>query len=210
MTFINPSGIPWDEYLAMHARTIAAALVLAVILLCALLFVEFPGGTTLTGTVTSQGKPVVFGTVTVLTADNRTFFVPIRADGTYTLKGLPTGVAKVAVSSPNPRPVTEPQDVAMDAVRSDRQGQPSGSQRSPPRGGQTSGQPATSPRQGEAIEGVSIAATSDRGPAVPRQTRLHPQKEGWFRIPGRYASPATSGLGTEVVRGRTTLNLSLD
>jgi hypothetical protein len=205
MKFINPSGIPWDEYLGMHVRTIAAALVLAVLLLCALPFVEFPGGTTLTGTVTSRGKPVVFGTVTVLTADNRTFFVPIRADGTYTLKGLPTGVAKVAVSSPNPRPVTEPQAVAKDASRS-----ASGPQRTPPRGGATSGRPATSPGQGEAIQGVSIAATSDRGPAVPGQERLHPQKEGWFRIPGRYASPATSGLGTEVVRGRTTLNLSLD
>jgi hypothetical protein len=205
MTFINPSGIPWDEYLVIHVRAITAALVLAVMLLCALPFVEFPGGTTLTGTVTSQGKPVVFGTVTVLTADNRTFFVPIRADGTYTLKGLPTGVAKVAVSSPNPRPVTEPQAVAMNASRN-----PSGPHRTPPRGGHTSGRPATSPGQGEAIEGVSIAATSDRGPAVLGQERLHPQKEGWFRIPGRYASPATSGLGTEVVRGRTTLNLSLD
>jgi hypothetical protein len=210
MTFINPSGIPWDEYLVMHARTITVTLVLVVILLCSLLFVEFPGGTTLTGTVTSKGKPVVFGTVTVLTADNRTFFVPIRADGTYTLKGLPTGVAKVAVSSPNPRPITQPQDVAMDAVRSGSHGQPSGSHRTPSGGGRTPGRPATSPGQREAIGGVSIAATSDRGPAVPGQERLDPQKEGWFRIPGRYASPATSGLGTEVVRGRTTLNLSLD
>ena len=93
----------------------------------------------------------------------------------------------------------------MDASRN-----PSGPQRTPPRGGHTSGRPATSPRRGEAIAGVSIAATSDRGPAAPGQERLQPQKEGWFRIPGRYANPATSGLGTEIVRGRTTLNLSLD
>ena len=102
MKNIDPLGMPWDEYVVMHFREIAAALLLVVILLCALPFVELPGATTLTGRVTSQGKPVVFGTVTVITSDQRAHSVPIQPDGTYALKGVPRGPVKVAVSSPNP------------------------------------------------------------------------------------------------------------
>lgn len=205
---INPHGIPWDEYLAMHLREIVAGLLVLMLLLVVLAFVDFPGGTALSGTVTAQGKPVVFGTVTAITADQRTFTVPINADGTYVLKDLPPGPVRLAVSSPNPRPVTEQHGVEPPAATSggpaaDRQSRSPGI--TPAAGATRGGAGAAAPP-----EGVSIAAPNANLPAPPLPTAARAAQAGWFRIPGRYASPTTSGLGTEVRRGRTTVNLRLD
>jgi len=208
MKLINPLGIPWDEYAAMHLREIAVVLVLVVILLCALPFVELPGSTSLAGRVTSQGKPVVFGTVTVLASDHRVYSAPIRSDGTYALKGVPPGAVQVAVTSPNPWPIVPGQPVETEAPAGRGEKQSPGPQ--PAGGGRLPGRPTSGTGQGKRNEGVSIAATNDRGPADPAPSRSHASHEGWFRIPGRYASPTTSGIGTEVRRGRTTLDLSLD
>jgi hypothetical protein len=61
------------------------------------------GGTgTLTGTVTYQGKPVVFGAVTVQAADGSRRMGNIEPDGTYTVTNVPTGRVTIAVSSPEP------------------------------------------------------------------------------------------------------------
>lgn len=210
MKLINPLGIPWNEYLAMHVREIAVAIVLATALLIASAFLDLPGGTTLTGRVTSQGKPVVFGTVTLLTSDHRTVFVPIRPDGTFLVKGVPRGPVRIAVSSPDPRPITERQAVEPESPGSGSRGRPSGPTTKPPLGKQVSGRHASTPGQDVAVEGISIAATNEQGPTPAGSGQTHPRHEGWFRIPGRYANPATSGIGTEVRRGRTTLDLSLD
>ena len=208
MKSIDLLGMPLDEYVAMHLREIAAALLLVVVVLCVLPFVEFPGATTLTGRVTSQGKPVVFGTVTVITSDHRAHSVPIRPDGTYVLKRVPRGPVKVAVSSPNPQPVVERQAAETGAAGSGAQSQSARPKSAS--GGPMPGQPAAASGQDKAVEGVSIAATNERGPASPDPGRSHAAHRDWFRIPGRYANPATSGIGTDVGRGRTTLNLSLD
>ncbi len=208
MKSINPLGMPLDEYVATHLREIAVALLLVMVVLCALPFVEPPGATTLTGRVTSQGKPVVFGTVTVITSDHRTHSVPIRPDGTYVLKGVPHGPVKVAVSSPNPQPVVERQALETEVVGSGTQSQPARPKSAS--GGPMPGQPAAASGQAKAVEGVSIAASNERGPVSPDPGRSHAAHRGWFRIPGRYANPATSGIGTDVGRGRTTLDLSLD
>jgi len=209
MKILNPQGIPWDEYLVTHLREILSLLVVVILLLSALSFVERPGAAVVSGRVSSQGKPVVFGTVTVLASDNRIYSVPIRADGTYLLRHVPPGAVRVAVSSPQPQSVEQQGDGA--AVNVSRSGRPS---RDPPsnpgRGSRMSGRSAGKAAEVEVMEGVSIAAPSPR-PQPPRSPgRPDPQQSGWFRIPGRYANPATSGIVKEIQMGRTTLDLSLD
>jgi hypothetical protein len=55
------------------------------------------------GKVTYKGKPLVWGTV-LFEGSDRTFKQGnIGSDGTYTIRGLATGEAKVAVSSINPK-----------------------------------------------------------------------------------------------------------
>jgi hypothetical protein len=56
------------------------------------------------GKVTYQGKPVAWGSVTVLAADGSTHQAGINPDGTYRLEKVPTGPARVGVSSPDPKP----------------------------------------------------------------------------------------------------------
>jgi hypothetical protein len=55
-----------------------------------------------TGTVSCRGRPVVYGTVSVIGQDQMTYYGTIRLDGTFTVPGVPTGVAKVGVYSPDP------------------------------------------------------------------------------------------------------------
>jgi hypothetical protein len=60
------------------------------------------GATDVTGTVTYQGKPVVFGTVQVIGSDGLPKSGPIQPDGTFKVSGVKLGPAKVTVSSPKP------------------------------------------------------------------------------------------------------------
>ena len=59
---------------------------------------------TAAGKVTYQGKPVVWGSVTLTAADGSMHQVGINTDGTYRLEKVPVGVAKVGVVSPDPTP----------------------------------------------------------------------------------------------------------
>ncbi|MGL4550707.1 MAG: hypothetical protein ACRC33_05930 [Gemmataceae bacterium] len=63
-----------------------------------------PGTGTAAGKVTYQGKPVVYGSVTLHAADGSMHQIGLNTDGTYRLDRVPVGVAKVGVSSPNPAP----------------------------------------------------------------------------------------------------------
>jgi hypothetical protein len=77
---------------------------LAVIVICAILggMTGCGGGKgTLKGKVTFQGKPVVVGTVTVFASDGSVCLGPIQSDGSYEVKNVAQGTAKVAVSSPD-------------------------------------------------------------------------------------------------------------
>ncbi len=56
----------------------------------------------ITGRVTYKGKPLVWGTVQVEGSDHIVRYGNIGGDGTYTVRDLPTGEARVAVSSINP------------------------------------------------------------------------------------------------------------
>lgn len=80
-----------------------------VILLTGLLLaVGCGGGTDVTGKVTYQGKPVVYGSVVMIGPDRLPKSGTIQPDGTFTVKGAKLGSAKVAVTSPPPPGVTVP------------------------------------------------------------------------------------------------------
>jgi hypothetical protein len=55
-----------------------------------------------TGKVTYQNKPLTFGTVTIQASDGAMFQGNIESDGTYTVRDVPVGEAKVAVSCVDP------------------------------------------------------------------------------------------------------------
>lgn len=57
----------------------------------------------LSGTVTYNDQPLRVGTVTVAASDGSVKNGPIQDDGTYSIPGIPSGEAKVAVNSPDPR-----------------------------------------------------------------------------------------------------------
>lgn len=57
---------------------------------------------TVSGKVTFQGKPVVFGTVSIIGPDGITQSGPIQPDGSFTVRGVGIGEGKVAVTSFKP------------------------------------------------------------------------------------------------------------
>ena len=59
---------------------------------------------TAAGKVTYQGKPVVWGSVTLRAADGSLHQAGINLDGTYRVDRVPAGPAQVGVSSPDPTP----------------------------------------------------------------------------------------------------------
>jgi hypothetical protein len=70
--------------------------------LLALPAVGCAGRGNVSGKVTFEGKPVVFGTVQFEGSDGSLRQSNIGTDGSYTVTGVATGEAKVAVSSINP------------------------------------------------------------------------------------------------------------
>jgi len=61
-----------------------------------------PSRSDVTGTVSYRGRPVVYGTVSVIGSDQMTYYGTIRLDGTFSVAGVPTGPARVGVYSPDP------------------------------------------------------------------------------------------------------------
>lgn len=221
--------IPWSDFLAMHLREVGLAVLAAVAVVLALLFVELPGTDEITGSVSSGGRPVVFGTVTVVASDDRVYTTPIRPDGTYRIRSVPPGPVRVAVSSPNPMPIVEqvadaaaanPPPTAERGPRSAAAaGTGNGAATSTGPKAAAAGAGGAAAAKGDPAAGqVSVAAPNGTAPPFPapvvsRQVRpgqTDGGQDGWFRIPGRYASPATSGIRTDVRRGRTPFDIKVD
>jgi hypothetical protein len=63
-----------------------------------------PSTATVAGKVAYQGKPVVWGSVSLRASDGSYHQIGINPDGTYHLDKVPVGPASVGVSSPDPAP----------------------------------------------------------------------------------------------------------
>lgn len=64
--------------------------------------------TDVSGSVSYQGKPIVFGSVVIVGADGMPRSGTIQPDGSFTVSGVAIGPAKVAVSSPRPPGLAKP------------------------------------------------------------------------------------------------------
>jgi len=97
------------------------------------------GKTSVKGTVTANGKPVVWGTVILVDAAGAYHQGEIKLDGKYEISDLPAGEVKIGVTSPDP---VDP--------RSGGRGNAGGRGGAPKKGGVTiddpRGKPADSPR----------------------------------------------------------------
>jgi hypothetical protein len=183
-------------------RSRAALLMLAFVVLAVVAYRWSPWGNppavVVAGTVTSGGRPVVFGTVTFLGADNLAHTVAIGPDGRYLAKYLPIGAVRIAVSSPDPLPEVRRFATAQGPEGPERS---VGSARGHANAGQDGGNTAAP------LPGTAIAAPAPLPPVV-RPSAARPT--GWFRIPGRYANPLTSGLGGQLAIGTNQLDLRVD
>lgn len=190
---------PAVEWVVFRFRRILAIIVVAV--LCILLLMQVwsrvaaRGRSPLQGRVNVAGRPVMFGTVTVVAADGTTLTTTIQPDGRYLLPHVPPGPVRIAVSSPDPqtvfqKAVANPSSAPPRDPGAAGRGRPGGAK---PKGG----------TQEDTGNTLSIAMPIDKAPPST-EGASRPEHAGWFRIPGRYASPATSGLrGTVEPRGST-------
>jgi hypothetical protein len=60
------------------------------------------GSGDVSGTVTFQNKPVASGTVIIVGSDSLPYYSNIQEDGSYLVRKVPTGPAKIVVLSPGP------------------------------------------------------------------------------------------------------------
>jgi hypothetical protein len=121
-----------------------------------------------TGTVSFNGKPVVYGTVVVIGSDGIPKNATIAPDGTFRLEGIKPGPVRIAVTSPKPP------------------------------GLKRSGEKTKADDDG--LDGRRPADAND---SVDPKVR-----DGWMELPDRYGFPDTSGLETEIEKGKE-LNLDL-
>lgn len=105
-----------------HFKPVVAAVLLALAAGCGSKTAD------VTGKVTFQGKPVVYGTVVIIGSDGLPKAGDLKPDGTYRVADVAVGPVKVAVSSPPP-PGSEPPKKAKvaggrDAGEDDKQPPP--------------------------------------------------------------------------------------
>ena len=74
------------------------------------------GTSVVVGKVTYKGKPVTMGTVTLQTPTGA-FQGPIQSDGSYEVKGVPVGTAKVAVTATDEMKLVEENKKRVNAGR---------------------------------------------------------------------------------------------
>lgn len=159
------------------------------------------GRSPLQGRVSVAGRPVTFGSVTIVTADGTTLTTSIQRDGSYRLPHVPAGTVRIAVSSPDPLSVFQKATAtpapalppnSTTAGTGGRAGNVTQKEKPPDKGGD-----------------VTIAARAEK-PPPSTQPASQADHAGWFRIPGRYADPSRSGLRVTVDPRGSTVDLELN
>jgi hypothetical protein len=160
----------------MHARTPIWVILLGVV---------FAAGCdndapTVKGRVTANGKPVVWGSVTLVDAHGGYHQAVLDQGGNFVIESVPAGAVKVAVVSDNPA------------------GRSAGRGAVTPRGAGKVAGDIQDPRE-------ALGFRQESGPEPPK-----PPPGAWFPIPERYGDPQSSGLTGEVKPGRESeLNIDL-
>lgn len=167
------------EWSVLHRAKLFAGILatVAVLTTCSYLWqlINGLGRTSLTGVASIDGQPIRYGTVTIITQDNKILKSHISPDGTYTFPSIKPGKLRVAVSSPNPRSVFEQRNNKDSNAIID---QPT------PRQNQLGDVTNSGP--------TTVAAPNSKSP--PKAVLQTAQQKLWRPLPGRYANPRTSGL----------------
>lgn len=189
---MSPEELFFQHYRKIAAGTVGAfGLMFVMVMGCPSL-----GGKSntesLEGTITSNGKPVRWGTVSVVGSDNKTYSAHIQPNGTYRLTGLPPGPVRVSVNSANPN-----QRIGTVSPRSPAAATPPEKMsRLKVSGG--GGGPVP---QGKQAFAKSAEAPQAAAPKVEVE---------WFPIPSKYANPGTSGLTTTAGPATGPFNIQVD
>jgi hypothetical protein len=74
-------------------------------------------GSTVSGKVMYDGKPLTHGSVTFLTEDNHTYLGRVNQDGTYQIKGVPPGPVRIGVLASAPQGMPKPKEAQKDGKK---------------------------------------------------------------------------------------------
>ena len=136
---------------------------------------------TVKGRVTANGRPVVWGSVTLMDAHGGYHQAVLDLNGNYEIDGVPAGAVKVGVVSDNPAGPSAGRGAVSPRAAAGR-----------------AGGEVQDPRE-------ALGFRRDAGREPPK-----PPAGAWFPIPERYGDPHSSGLTGEVKPGRESeLNIDL-
>src|SRR4051794_30299750 len=81
---------------------------LRLLALSAVLAAGCNSSTDVTGKVTYKGAPMSGGSLTLVASDGNVFSAQLNSDGTFSMVGVPTGDAKIAIVGGSPAAGTKP------------------------------------------------------------------------------------------------------
>jgi len=137
------------------------------------------------GTVTSNSKPLVWGTVILMDSTGQYHQGEIDRNGHYEIDNVPAGAVKLAVVSPDPEAGSRGR---ADAAKTGKIGGVS---------------------KGVGLDDPRDKFLAEQGGKKPPTDRPRPPAGAWFPIAPKYRSPEESGLSGEVKGKDAVLNIDL-